>query len=469
MSEPVNPSTAGSLDLEYCGQKVRISGNYAYVIDGSILRIINVSDPENPAVIGSFDPRVLPPPNDIEVVGNYAYLTGTIDSISVVDITDPANPFLSHTLDIPGTASDIEVAGSYAYLSLAFSDSYEQLVILDIAEPSSPFITATVIGPSAYCGATDVAVSGEYAYFTTGYITPSCGLYVVGLCPGPPGSPEIALDPTSLSFVCDQGSNPPNQSFHVWNSGDGVLSYFVSDDSNWILNKPSSGGSAGESDMIEVKCNAYRLPAGAHTGKIVIADPNAANNPQRIEVTLTVNPVFHELSAFASPPEGGTVTGAGTYGYGELASVEALPAAGWKFDHWEGDDIDGSTANPAQLTMDADKSVTATFVPDVLTRINLVSPPDGATLTSPPTFAWAADGGTSNAYAVDLAFAPDGPFYSTYENLHRLIFETSWAMPAALWDRIPRGKRLYWRVRGTDISQAPATIVTSEEVWSFYK
>ena len=51
-----------------------------------------------------------------------------------------------------------------------------------------------------------------------------------------------------------------------------------------------------------------------------------------------------------------------TYDAGTTVSLTPVPAANWHFDHWEGA-LSGN-ANPAQLVMDADKSVTAVFVLD---------------------------------------------------------------------------------------------------------
>jgi uncharacterized repeat protein (TIGR02543 family) len=49
----------------------------------------------------------------------------------------------------------------------------------------------------------------------------------------------------------------------------------------------------------------------------------------------------------------------GSFAWGTVVTLEAVPAAGWQFDNWSGD-LAGS-ANPDTITMDADKSVTANF------------------------------------------------------------------------------------------------------------
>ncbi len=54
----------------------------------------------------------------------------------------------------------------------------------------------------------------------------------------------------------------------------------------------------------------------------------------------------------------GTVTGAGEYKMDETATLTATPAAGYKFTQWS----DGITANPREIMMTADMSLTAVFV-----------------------------------------------------------------------------------------------------------
>lgn len=61
--------------------------------------------------------------------------------------------------------------------------------------------------------------------------------------------------------------------------------------------------------------------------------------------------------------EGSTNPPVGVHDYSQdsLVTITATPAAGWYFDHWEGH-LTGST-NPAELTMNGNKRVSAVFVP----------------------------------------------------------------------------------------------------------
>ena len=79
--------------------------------------------------------------------------------------------------------------------------------------------------------------------------------------------------------------------------------------------------------------------------------------------TLTVN-IVGQGSVTAAPPDTvilppGTVIFPYTFISGTVVTLTAIPYTNWYFAGWSGD-LSG-TANPAQLTMDANKVVTATF------------------------------------------------------------------------------------------------------------
>ena len=65
------------------------------------------------------------------------------------------------------------------------------------------------------------------------------------------------------------------------------------------------------------------------------------------------------LTLVATPAEGGTLTGAGTYDAGTQVSVEAIPNEGYEFSQWE----DGDNFPTRNVTMNEDMTLTATFKP----------------------------------------------------------------------------------------------------------
>ena len=63
------------------------------------------------------------------------------------------------------------------------------------------------------------------------------------------------------------------------------------------------------------------------------------------------------LTLSASPSEGGTVSGAGQYAKGAVATISATAAGGYTFSRWS----DGNTNAQRTLTLNADMALTATF------------------------------------------------------------------------------------------------------------
>ena len=107
-------------------------------------------------------------------------------------------------------------------------------------------------------------------------------------------------------------------------------------------------------------------------------DAGGATNPVNVTMNSdkTVTATFTELPAGTTYTLTANVVGSGTvarspdkaeYLPGEEVTLTATPASGWEFGGWSGDA--GGATNPVTITMDADKTVTATFaLPSVLTR-----------------------------------------------------------------------------------------------------
>ena len=109
----------------------------------------------------------------------------------------------------------------------------------------------------------------------------------------------------------------------------------------------------------------YHLSALTDNGTVVSPLPAGTNYPiWQVDADHTITGAFaidtHALTV--SNAGSGTVTldpAGGTYAYGTVVALTAAPAAGWHFTGWSGD-LTGTT-NPATVTMDADKTITAIF------------------------------------------------------------------------------------------------------------
>jgi hypothetical protein len=138
----------------------------------------------------------------------------------------------------------------------------------------------------------------------TGNQVPSLQLEWVG--------PTIGLTPTQLSFSADQATNPSSQTFLVTNAGGGTLRWDASEDAAWLSLSPTSGIlGAGASQTVTATITSNNLEPGQFESTIVVTDPNAANSPRTLPVSLAVIEVTNSVIR-------GTVSAEGT-GLGGVA------------------------------------------------------------------------------------------------------------------------------------------------------
>lgn len=151
--------------------------SYMYRAIFSGLEIVDVSDPTNTKVEGfynSSDNTLSDFTNCAAVSGNYTYIGNwaqhSVDSLrlQIVDVSDPSQPKEVGKWQIKnnngGVITDVVIAGKYAYVTCNFNGSYGKLLVIDISNPNQPI----KVGEYDSSGATNVAISGNYAYLATG-------------------------------------------------------------------------------------------------------------------------------------------------------------------------------------------------------------------------------------------------------------------------------------------------------------
>src|SRR3989338_3182273 len=149
-------------------------------LDGASSAVIDISKPSNPVFLseerGPKPGTSLDGAASVFVSGNYAYVAngsigaGCRQSLAVIDISNPADPvFIAEERGpIPGTslnaAQSVFVSGNYAYVA---NYGRASLAIIDISNPADPVFIAEERGPIAGTsldGANSVFVFGNYAY-----------------------------------------------------------------------------------------------------------------------------------------------------------------------------------------------------------------------------------------------------------------------------------------------------------------
>jgi hypothetical protein len=99
------------------------------------------------------------------------------------------------------------------------------------------------------------------------------------------------------------GGDAPPDTFVVTNSGGQTLNYEVTEDAAWLSVDPPSGILTGaQMDTITVTYATSGLPDGTYQATIVVTDEGAVNDPQTIDVTMSVGDPVIALSTDSLTP-----------------------------------------------------------------------------------------------------------------------------------------------------------------------
>ena len=217
-------------------------GNYCYCCsmgnfypghpgDGC-LTIIDVSDPANPTFVSSLPVGTGPEGKCIFISGNLAYIADETTGLYIVDISNPATPFivgsilhaalgLTSTYDIHGTYTGGQLGrpyklGNYCYLaSVAVDrtvDTDNALLVVDVSNPAVPTLAGSIRGAANHLQGVWVFASGNYAYFAAGLNASGGGLTIIDI-----SNPAA---PTLKGFI--GGAGAPNflsECITLWKEG----------------------------------------------------------------------------------------------------------------------------------------------------------------------------------------------------------------------------------------------------------
>lgn len=147
-----------------------------------------------------------------------------------------------------------------------------------------------------------------------------------------------------------QASNPVewNNSWSQWNPTPGTA-YSI-----------FSGGIQAQINATAALVDVFRIVSTSGSGSYVTTISLAANGDVTAARAGGGNATYFTVTATAT---NGSVSGAGSVAYaqGSTAKLTAAPNTGFGFVGWSGDA--SGTTNPINVTMDANKNVTATFAP----------------------------------------------------------------------------------------------------------
>jgi len=181
VSDPIHPIVLGgsnlATDINMPGRNpvgLFVSGNYVYLTfalgatNAEKFRIIDVSDPQNPKALSGGD-AVTPAaqPRNLHVVGPYAYIAGNAaaNGLAVVSINDPLSPQLKTEITTGTNVKKVYVLGRYVYAAQGAGGG-SAFRVIDIVNPTAPVVISGSGLTLPADAASDIVVIGRYAFLS---------------------------------------------------------------------------------------------------------------------------------------------------------------------------------------------------------------------------------------------------------------------------------------------------------------
>jgi hypothetical protein len=131
ISDPANPILTGNLQAG-TASAVALSGNYVYVIFGSLFTVVDISDKTKPTEIAKIELPTFA--EEIVIQGNCAYVACNTAGLRIIDISNPASPVEVGACLQNKDVMSVTVENTTAYVAGFQTGLYR----FDVSTPSSP-------------------------------------------------------------------------------------------------------------------------------------------------------------------------------------------------------------------------------------------------------------------------------------------------------------------------------------------
>ena len=222
-------------------------------------------------------------------------------------------------------------------------------------------------------------------------------------------------------------------SFEVTGARDLVANFEINSYEIAATADPEEGGTvegAGsyvhfdDCELIATPMNGYRFGGWSEDGEIISTDSVysfTVEGPRTLVAIFTLNEFV--ISVKASPSNGGTVSGGGTYIHGANCTLKANPATGFNFTRWTKNGTQVSTDANYTFTVTEDALYTAQFTKKNYTIAATANPEDGGTISGTGTY-------TYQTTATLIATPSEGyTFLNWTENGEEVSTNASYSFP----------------------------------------
>ncbi|MEZ4647725.1 MAG: FlgD immunoglobulin-like domain containing protein [Candidatus Eisenbacteria bacterium] len=150
VTDPESPITLAQVPMVVPEDTIILEGDHLYYHDTANIRVLDVSDPTDPHIVGFFTPggRVENLALDLPL----AYVANLTNGARVLDMSDPTAPT---QLGVAAGITSEHVAGNQQYLYSGNRGSSAALGVYDISDPSAPTLVFSEPGLKVGCLALD--------------------------------------------------------------------------------------------------------------------------------------------------------------------------------------------------------------------------------------------------------------------------------------------------------------------------
>lgn len=148
ISNPASPTILGSLSLPDVPQNIAVSGDFAYVSsqgDNQELQIINISNPNAPVLSGTYNALGTANATGVFAVGTTVYLlriSSFANEFLIINASVASSPTLVGSLNLGDSGREVVISGSFAYI--AGGHNTQEFQVVDISNPAAPSLTASL-------------------------------------------------------------------------------------------------------------------------------------------------------------------------------------------------------------------------------------------------------------------------------------------------------------------------------------
>jgi len=270
--QPDNPVMVATVNSPYSRGLIRdveVKGNYAYLtISGQGVQVVDISDKTNPKFVNLVKLTGTNSPWRVSSEGNFLYVVSERDNrLDIFDLTNPGNPTKvgDFTLGMGKDGySGVAVKGDYAFVT----EYHNGFRVIDISNPASPFQVANLSGMNA----NDVKIQDNYAYVSVRYQ----GFNIIDI--SNPQKPVIVGKGTGIAGY-DEGIYPAANGYTYLageSMGVGIYNTATIASPKLVTKVMLIGGA----DSVAAKDN--YLYIGAHNDGIWVVDVKDPANPKEV-------------------------------------------------------------------------------------------------------------------------------------------------------------------------------------------